>query len=44
MTKNKTMAVLQLQKVCESLIYAELENILRIKTGCKPDRVSPNDR
>lgn len=44
MTKNKTMAVLQLQKACESLIYAELENILRIKTGCKPGRVSLNDR
>ena len=42
--KNKTMAVLQLQKVCEMLTYPELDNILRKKTGCKPDRVSLNDR
>ena len=42
--KNKSMAVLQLQKVCEMLIYPELENIVKIKIGCKPDRVSLNDR
>lgn len=43
LTKIKQLA-LQPQKVCESSIYAELETLLRIKTGCEPDRMWPNDR